>query len=223
MLQKVLSFFSSIMGTCGLRFSRDAVRAQSGSLRRMVLATVLGVALFSAASAQLSAQNAATSVSVDATANQRAINPNIYGVCLAGQSDVAALNAPLNRLGGETLASTYNWQLDALNLSHDWYWESYLQDSPQTPGAAVDNSIQATHSANVDSEPMVSIPMQSYIANLGPNATPNAASLWSYSVKKYGLQEYDSSDNLNANDPYQSDAGSGLLAATGSTTDKRLF
>jgi len=165
--------------------------------------------------ASLRAQNAATSVSVDANANQRAINPNIYGVCVAGAPDVAALNAPLNRLGGETLASTYNWQIDALNLSHDWYWESYLQDSPQTPGAAVDNSIQATYAASVGSEPMVSIPMQSYIANLGPNATSNAASLWSYSVKKYGVQEYDSSDGLSAADPYQSDAGSGLLASTG--------
>jgi hypothetical protein len=154
-------------------------------------------------------------VSVDTGTNQLAINPNIYGVCAAGESDIAALNAPLNRLGGETLASTYNWQIDALNLSHDWYWTSYLQDSPQIPGAAVDNSIQGTYAANVGSEPMVSIPMQSYIANLGPNPDPNTASLWSYSVAKYGLQGADPSDGLQAADPYQSDAGSGLLAATG--------
>jgi hypothetical protein len=215
MIRKVLSFFASVARAGRPRFSWDATLAMAGSLPAIVFLGALGVAFFSALAAPMNAQNAATSVSVDASANQRAINPNIYGVCSAGSSDIAALNAPLNRLGGETLASTYNWQIDALNLSHDWYWESYLQDSPQTPGAAVDNSIQATYSASVGSQPMVSIPMQSYIANLGPNATPNAASLWSYSVKKYGQQEFDSSDGLSANDPYQPDAGSGLLAATG--------
>jgi Glycoside hydrolase family 44 len=173
------------------------------------------IPLLGLAAAQLAAQNPATSVSVDANANQRAINPNIYGVCVAGEPDIAALNAPLNRLGGETLASTYNWQIDALNLSHDWYWSSYLQDSPQVAGAAVDNSIQATYNAAVGSEPMVSIPMMPYIANLGPNPDPNTASLWSYSVAKYGAQEADSSDGLAAVDPYQTDAGSGLSAATG--------
>jgi len=185
---------------------------------------ILGIGFFSTTVMPMSAQNAATSVNVDATANQRAINPNIYGLSVAGQPDIAALNAPLNRLGGETLASTYNWQIDALNLSHDWYWTSYLQDSPQVPGAAVDNSIQGTYGANVGSEPMVSIPMMPYIANLGPDPNPNTASLWSYSVAKYGAQEADSSDGLAAVDPYQTDAGSGLSAATGesSTTSRRF-
>ena len=163
--------------------------------------------------AHLSAQNAATSVSVDANVNQHAINPDVYGVCAAGTKDIAALNAPLNRLGGD-LSSTYNWQIDTLNLSHDWYWESYLQDYPASPGKSVDNSIQGTHAASVGSEPMVTIPMLPYIATLGPNATASAASLWSFSVAKYGAQEPDGTGYLAA-DPYQSDAGSGVSAATG--------
>jgi len=215
MLHKILLFSSSIVRTIGLGFSRNATRPLGVSLRLAALPAVLAIGFFSTAAAQLSAQNAATSVSVDAAANQRAINPNIYGLSVAGESDVANLNAPLNRLGGETLASTYNWQIDALNQSHDWYWASYLQDLPQVPGAAVDLSIQATYGASVGSEPMVSIPMMPYIANLGPNPDPNTASLWSYSVAKYGAQEYDSSDGLLAVDPYQSDAGSGLSASTG--------
>lgn len=183
--------------------------------RAQNLIFLAATASFAFAATHLAAQNPATSVSVDANANQRAINPNIYGVCVAGEPDIAALNAPLNRLGGETLASTYNWQIDALNLSHDWYWSSYLQDSPQVAGAAVDNSIQATYNAAVGSQPMVSIPMMPYIANLGPNPNPNTASLWSYSVAKYGAQEADPSDGLAAVDPYQPDAGSGISAATG--------
>ncbi|MGA2850053.1 MAG: glycoside hydrolase family 44 protein [Terracidiphilus sp.] len=171
------------------------------------LPAILAIGFCSMAALPLSAQNAATSVSVDASANQHAINPNIYGLSVAGQSDISALNAPLNRLGGETLASTYNWQIDALNESQDWYWSSYLQDSPQVPGAAVDSYIQATYNAAVGSDPMVSIPMMPYIANLGANPQVGVASIWSYSVAKYGAQQ--------AVDPYQADAGNGISTATG--------
>jgi fibronectin type 3 domain-containing protein len=143
---------------------------------------------------------------VDAAANHHAINPNVYGVCFAGTADLAALNAPLNRDGGNNM-SDYNWQIDALNLDNDWYFESFLQDSPITPGKAVDNFIQQTYAANVGSEPMVTIPMLPYIAKLGPNPTTSAASLWSYSVAKYGAQ--------TGADPYQPDAGNGISAATG--------
>jgi len=176
------------------------LRGQSG------LSLVAMALLASTCVAQLSAQNAATSVSVDASANHRAINPNIYGVCFAGTADVAALNAPLNRMGGNNM-SDYNWQIDALNLDFDWYFESFLQDDPMTPGKAADNFIQNTRAANVGSEPMITIPMLPYIATLGPNATTAAASLWSYSVAKYGAQ--------TGSDPYQPDAGNGISAATG--------
>jgi hypothetical protein len=214
MLHKYLLFSFSIVRAIRLGF-RDAIRTLGASLRLAALPAILGIAFFSTATVRLSAQNAATSVSVDATANQRAINPNIYGVCVAGQSDIANLNAPLNRLGGETLASTYNWQIDALNLSHDWYWTSYLQDSPQVPGAAVDNSIQATYGANVGSEPMVSIPMMPYIANLGPNPQVERSLALVLLGGKYGAQEAIRATASSAVDPYQTDAGSGLSAATG--------
>jgi len=172
-----------------------------------------GLALF-AGTAALRAQNAATSVGVDAEQNQHTINPNIYGVCFAGKTDVAALNAPLNRNGGNNM-STYNWQLDAANLDHDWYWESYVQSvAPVSPGKSVDAFIEDTEAANVGSDPLISIPMLPYIAKVAPGATNSAASLWSFSVKKYGAQEADGS-GLEANDPWQPDAGSGVSAATG--------
>jgi uncharacterized membrane protein len=182
------------------RVSTNRLRAWPG-LR--FLATAL---LAAACAGQLAAQNPAASVSVDAAANHHAINPNVYGVCFAGTADLAALNAPLNRDGGNNM-SDYNWQIDALNLDNDWYFESFLQDSPITPGKAVDNFIQQTYAANVGSEPMVTIPMLPYIAKLGPNPTTSAASLWSYSVAKYGAQ--------TGADPYQPDAGNGISAATG--------
>jgi len=175
-------------------------RLQSG------LSLLLPAVLSTLYAAPLRAQNAPTSVSVNAAANHRAINPNIYGICFGATSDVLALNAPLNRDGGNN-TSDYNWQIDALNLDNDWYFESFLQDSPITAGKAVDNFIQQTYAANVGSEPMVTIPMLPYIAKLGPNPTTSAASLWSYSVAKYGAQ--------TGADPYQPDAGNGISAATG--------
>ena len=183
------------------RKSMRRLRVQSGL---SLLATAL---LAPVCAVQLSAQNAATSVSVDASANHRAINPNIYGVCMAGTGDIAALNAPLNRVGGNNV-STYNWQIDALNLDHDWYYESYLQDDPAgQSGKFADDYIQNTYAANVGSEPMITIPMLPYIAKLGPNPSSGSASLWSFSVAKYGAQ--------TGADPWQPDAGNGISAAAG--------
>jgi ABC-type uncharacterized transport system substrate-binding protein len=162
---------------------------------------------------QIHAQNPATTVTVDANANQHPINPNVYGVGMFMDSndnvlpaDLAAVNAPIHRFGGD-LNSTYNWQLDAWNLSHDWYWESYLLSSPMVEGAFADSFIANTRAANVGTEPVITIPMLGYIAKTGPNATTGAASLWSYSIAKYGAQ--------TGADPWQPDAGNGISAATG--------
>jgi len=176
--------------------------------------SMLPLALFLAVAAgHLYAQNPATSVSVDASANRHPINPNIYGVGMFMDSndnvlpaDLAAVNAPIHRFGGD-LNSTYNWQQDAWNLSHDWYWESYLLSSPLAQGGLADSFILNTRAANVGSEPAITIPMLGYIAKAGPNATTGAASLWSYSIAKYGAQ--------TGADPWQPDAGNGISAATG--------
>ncbi|MGP8226682.1 MAG: glycoside hydrolase family 44 protein [Terracidiphilus sp.] len=209
MIRKIVSFFFSIMKASRLRYSGDAILALAGSLRALALLAFACAVFCSAATAQ----NPATSVAVDVNANQHPINPNIYGVAFGKTSDVSTLNAPLNRFGGNN-TSDYNWQQDALNLDFDWYFESYLMDGPPiVPGAYYDNNIQATYAANVGSEPMITIPMLPYIAKVGADANSGAASLWSFSIKKYGAQV--ACDNLAANDPYQSDAGSGCLSGGG--------
>ena len=70
------------------------------------------------------AQNPATTVNVDANANQHAINPNIYGIAYGDAHDMTTLNAPLNRWGGDA-TSRYNWQIDAHSAGNDWYFETY--------------------------------------------------------------------------------------------------
>jgi hypothetical protein len=206
---RIISFFVSIVKAGRSRHSDYAAVAFVGSLRAWALLALASVVICTASFAQ----NPATSVAVDANANQHPINPNVYGVCFGTQSDIAALNAPLNRFGGNN-TSDYNWQQDALNLDFDWYFESYLMDgTPVVPGAYYDNAIQDTYNANVGSEPMITIPMLPYIAKVASDATSGAASLWSYSIAKYGAQV--ACGSLAANDPYQSDAGSGCLSGGG--------
>jgi hypothetical protein len=146
------------------------------------------------------AQNVATSVSVDASANRHAINPNIYGVAYAAASDMTKLNAPLNRWGGNS-TSRYNWQLDGHSAGSDWYFETY-SDGSGTPAGSADAYVSTTR-ANPGAEPLFTIPMIDYIANLGPGRS----TLEGFSVKKYGAQ--------TATDPYNSDAGDGVSSATG--------
>lgn len=146
------------------------------------------------------ADNTATTVSVDAAVNRHAINPGIYGVNYAETPDLAALNAPLNRQGGNA-TSRYNWQLDAHATGADWYFETY-PDSSGTPGASADAFVDKTRAAR-GAEPMLTIPMLDYLANLGPGR----ATLAGFSVKKYGAQK--------AADPWNSDAGNGVSATTG--------
>jgi len=65
-------------------------------------------------------QNPAVNIAVDANANRRPINPNIYGMAHATTTQLNDLNSPLNRNGGNN-TNRYNWQLNADNRGNDWY------------------------------------------------------------------------------------------------------
>src|SRR5689334_18161866 len=142
------------------------------------------------------AQNSATTVNVDAAANKRAINPNIYGIAYGDAHDMQALNAPLNRWGGNA-TTRYNWQIDAHSAAADWYFETY-SDGSGTPGGSADQYVTTTRSANNGAQPMFTIPMIDYLANLGLNRSTLAG----FSVKKYGAQQ--------STDPWNADAGNGV-------------
>lgn len=117
---------------------------------------------------------------VDAAANRKRIDPRIYGMAFASAAQVADLNVPLNRSGGNS-ESRYNWQLNAHNRAFDWYFES-LADASATPGAETDSFIQGTKNANAD--PMITVPLLEWVAKLGPNR----GRLSSFSIAKYGAQ-----------------------------------
>lgn len=153
-----------------------------------------------AATAVLSGQNAAVTVTVDVTQNRRPINPLIYGVAYATSTQLADLNAPLNRYGGNN-ASRYNWQLNADNRGQDWYFQS-IPESSATAGRRGDDLIAAARSAGA--EAALTVPMVSWVARLGPNR----AKLAGYSIAKYGPQ--------TGNDwQWFPDAGNGIRASDG--------
>jgi len=158
-------------------------------------------ALFLAAAARILAQNPPTYVAVDANANRHAINPNIYGLSFGATSDLATLNVPLNRNGGDS-ATSYNWQLNSDNRGNDWYFES-IADSNAAPGYRGDDFITTTRAANVGAQAMLTIPMITYIGSLGSNRS----TVWSFSIAKYGPQ--------TGWDPYNPDAGNGISTAPG--------
>jgi Glycoside hydrolase family 44 len=147
------------------------------------------------------AQNPATSVNVDANANRHPINPNIYGIAYGDAHDMSALNPSLNRWGGNS-TSRYNWQIDAHSAGADWYFETYSDGSGVASGSA-DAWVATTRSAHNGAEPMFTIPMIDYLANLGANRS----TLEGFSVKTYGAQ--------TATDPWNSDAGNGVCAGSG--------
>src|SRR5258705_8205676 len=140
----------------------------------------LGVAI-AAAVTILHAQNAAVTITVDAGANRRAINPAIYGVAYATPTQLQDLNTPLNRYGGNN-TSRYNWQLNADNRGADWYFES-IAEASATPGQRGDDFV--TNSRAGGSEPWVTVPMIEYVAKVGSGR----AKLASFDSRVYGAQD----------------------------------
>lgn len=146
------------------------------------------------------AQNPAVTITVDASANVRAIDPRIYGVAYGTPATLADLNAPLNRLGGNN-TSRYNWNLNADNRGNDWYYES-IGDSSATAGERGDTFISQSRSGGA--EPMMTIPMVGWVAKLGPGRSKLAG----FSQAKYGTQ--------TGNDwQWFADAGNGIRQSNG--------
>jgi hypothetical protein len=124
---------------------------------------------------------AQTVVDVDATDRGRQINPLVYGVAFATPAQLADLNVPLNRWGGNP-TSRYNWQANADNRGQDWYFQS-IGYSSSVAGEGPDSFIAETRSAGA--QPMMTVPMVGWVAKVGPNRSKLA----SYSIAKYGPQQ----------------------------------
>ena len=145
------------------------------------MSRVVLTAALAAAVTVLHAQNAAVTVTVDAGANRRAINPAIYGVAYATTAQLQDLNAPLHRYGGNN-TSRYNWELNADNRGADWYFES-IAESSATPGQRGDDFVLNSRAGGA--VPMVTVPIIEYVAKLGANRSKLA----SFDSRVYGAQD----------------------------------
>jgi hypothetical protein len=157
----------------------------------------LGLLLALCASSSVAAvNNPSVTVAIDVNANRHAIDPRIYGVSFGTPADLRALNAPLNRSGGNT-TSTYNWLQNASNHDFDYFFESLPDDGSATAGQSADLFVSQTKSRNA--QPMLTVPMIGWVAKLAPSRGKAA----SFSIAKYGPQcQFD---------PYDTDAGNGMM------------
>src|SRR5438309_974179 len=158
------------------------------------------LALFLSGTYSLEAQNASTTVSVDANANRHPINPKVYGVALTDTPTLSDLNVPLNRNGGNN-TSRYNWNLNADNRGSDWYFES-IGDSSAVAGERGDTFI--SNSKGASAQAMLTIPMIGWVAKLGASRSK----LCSFSIAKYGPQ-------TGSDWQWFPDAGNGVSSSTG--------
>ena len=142
------------------------------------------------------AQNSAITINVDAAANRRPINANVYGVAHATTAQLNDLNTPLIGTGGNN-TTRYNWQVNADNRGSDWYFESIAENSA-VAGERGDTFI--TNSRAASAQPMLTIPMIDWVAKVGAGR----GKLASFSVAKYGAQ-------ADADWQWFADAGNGVL------------
>lgn len=134
-------------------------------------------------------------LSIDAGADTHPISPLIYGVAFGSTQQLEDLNATLNRSGGNN-ETRYNWQINAINLDNDWYFESVPGSDGSAPGADQDAFFSNTKTAGATAA--MTVPMLGWVANLGANRSK----LDSFSVAKYGAQQ--------STDPWWPDAGNGV-------------
>src|SRR5712691_12499096 len=145
------------------------------------------------------AQNPATSVAVDVNTNRRAINPNVYGIAYGTTTQLADLNVPLNRYGGNN-TTRYNWQINGDNRDADWYFES-IGDTSSVAGERGDTFISNSRAGGAQA--MITVPMIGWVAKLGASR----AKLASFSQAKYGAQ-------TGKDAQWFPDAGNGILKST---------
>lgn len=113
------------------------------------------------------AQTTRLSLSVNATAKQHPIDPNIYGMAgfaAASYPDFPAyaqeIRLPNVRWGGDN-TTRYNWQVDSSNGGGDFFFIGGNGSSNPTPGGQVDAMIDTYKPAGTN--PLITIPIIPYI------------------------------------------------------------
>src|SRR5262245_19636394 len=141
----------------------------------------------------LEARLAPATVAVNATANVHAIDSNVYGTAFATTAQLADLNLPLNRNGGNA-SDTYSFAQDATNHGSDWFFESIASGTGN--GQGMDSWISDTKAGGA--QPSITLNLFDWAAKLGANRSI----LGTFYVAKYGAQQ--------STDPFRPDLGNGV-------------
>src|SRR5512142_3361080 len=82
----------------------------------------VGILLLASASA------ADVTVSVDPSADRRAVSPYVFGVNFASGTTLARMHYPANRWGGNA-TTRYSWVDDTSNRASDWFFFNIPEDN----------------------------------------------------------------------------------------------
>lgn len=165
-------------------------------------------------SSQVSAMPTAPVTSVNATinvlANRHTISPYIYGGAFpASTSTITDSGTTVVRWGGNA-ASTYNWQLFTDNADNDYYFEDFnffgLGNGNNGTGTDADSTKFIPDVQNAGSAPLMTMVMLPYVAQSAETAGTSGNLHWTYPQTEY--------PNQCAFDPYNSDAGDGIVSGT---------
>jgi hypothetical protein len=147
-------------------------------------------------------------IAVNAALDQHAINPFIYGTAFATTAQLADLNSPYNRSGGNA-ETEYNWQINATNHASDWYFES-IAGSGSAPSGDADQFVSSTRAGGA--QPTLTIPTIGWVAKLGPNRSTLGAYPQGTFAGQTGYDPYWSSTDPNR-------PGNGVLSSGQITTN----
>jgi hypothetical protein len=179
-------------------------RAPRVSLHAPARRLWLGLFALSALSCYASLHAATIVISVDASADRRAIDPQIYGVNFAADSQLTGLGVTVNRHGGNA-TTRYNWQSDVSNRGFDYVYLNVSEgDGSGLPGnSTVNQMLAATRAA--DAEPILTI------GTIGWTPLNLREKRYGFSIAKYGAQ-------LQNACPFDCDGGNGECSAAQNQT-----
>ena len=152
----------------------------------------------------LHAHAATIAVSIDLSADRRAINPAIHGV--SGTPDLARIAYPFVRWGGNS-TTRYNWQADVHNTAGDWFFMNIVDGNGTPSASSVEALVASTLAAG--SQPLLTL------STIGWTPLSVQQKRWAYSVIKYGPQLQTECSYFGANPPAwcTADAGNGRCSS----------
>lgn len=141
-------------------------------------------------------------VTVDATANVHAINPDIYGMNFASEALAKELGLPVRRWGGNA-TTRYNWQIDTYNTGSDWYFENIPNPLPigrtLPDGSAADQFVEQDR--RTGTRTLMTVPTSGWVAKRRPRGDSHPYDC-GFKVSAYGAQQ--------STDPWDTNCGNGV-------------